>query len=82
MNSITSFLILILIIIGSIGIGIGFDLKKPSSWLYVLCGFLIGPLLVTTTGDLKLGIMVGIFIALILIWFGPIALKRRQQYKK
>lgn len=76
-----NFLMLILILVLSIGIGRGFDLRRPFSWLYVLCAFLIGPLLGLTTNDLKQGIMDGILLSALTIWGGPIMFRRRQQYK-
>jgi len=81
MESVVNLLMLILILVWSISIGVGFDLKKPFSWLYVLSGFLIG-LLLTTMSDQKFGIQVGVLLALISIWGGPLTFKRRQHYKK
>lgn len=72
----TDLLILILLIILSVGVGIGFDLRKPASWLYVLCGLLIGFLL-GTTGNFKQAFVVGLTLAVVAAWGGPIMYKRR-----
>jgi membrane protease YdiL (CAAX protease family) len=77
-----SLLLLVFLIVLSVSVAIGFDLKKASSWLYVLCGFLLGLILGLTRGDLKQGIKFGIFSALFAIWGGTIMFRRRQQYKK
>ena len=62
-------------IIASIGMGIGFDYRKRSSWVYILCGFIFGFFLAG-------GIVMGIFAALITLWGGTYIHKVKQRFKE
>ena len=62
-------------IIASIGMGIGFDYRKPSSWVYIVCGFIFGFFLAG-------GIVIGILAALITLWGGIFIHKAKQRFKK
>ncbi len=62
----------------AIGIYIGFDLKKPKSWFYILCGFVMGFALGLTKNDWRTGIEMGIVFAILVAYAGTMAFKQRQ----
>ena len=62
-------------IIASIGMGIGFDYRKRSSWLYIVCGFIFGFFLAG-------GVAAGILAALITLLGGTYILKVKQRFKE
>lgn len=79
MKEISAYLTIILIIIYSISLGYGVNLRKWSGWIFVILGFMLGIVMGVNVNNMIFGIIVGIFCALCLIVFGPIMLRRRQQ---
>jgi len=73
MKDILNCVSVLVLIIASISLGYGFDLKKWQSWIYILCGFLFGFLQLGGIGS-------GVLVALLMIWGGPIALKHREKF--
>ena len=82
MKTLANLLMLIFGLIWAISIGIGFDLKRHVSWLYVLCGFLSGLSLGIYGDNMVQGIKVGVLLTLLSFWGGPIMFNRRQQNKE
>jgi hypothetical protein len=71
-----------LIIIWSIKIGRGFDLKERASWAIVFVGFLIGFLPGVVSNDISSGLQGGILFSLLTMWMGPVMLAHKQRYKQ
>jgi len=69
------------LLVSAIGIFIGLDLRKRSSWLYgafgFLCGFLIGFLIV----DVRSGLLGGMLFAFIVLYGGAMVRWHRQRFK-
>lgn len=79
MKEMSAYLTIILIIIYSISLGYGVNLKKWSGWIFVILGLILGLVMGVNVNSIIFGVVVGIFCALCLIVFGPIMLRRRQQ---
>jgi hypothetical protein len=59
-----------MLVICTVGIMIGLDLKKPVSWLFVLCGFIMGFTFGISKDNWRLGIGAGIVSAILVIYAG------------
>jgi len=81
MKALANLLMLIFGLIWAIGIGIGFDLKRHASWLYVSCGFLSGLSLGVYGDNMVQGIKVGILLTFLSVWGGSIMFQSRRQTK-
>lgn len=68
----------LLLLICGLSIGYGVNLKKWYGWAQVLAGFLLGWLMAWPNPNMTGRIILGAFFAVLIILFGPIALKRRQ----
>jgi hypothetical protein len=73
---------IVLIIIWSVNIGIGFDLKNRRSWLIVLVGFLIGILPGVIVSNISFSVQGGILFSLLTMGMGPVMLAHNQRYEK
>ena len=74
MNDLISGLYILLTIMCSLTLAFGANLKKWYGWAQVLAGFLLGFL---TGQNLAERMIIGIFLALLTMWLGPIVWKRR-----
>lgn len=74
MNSMFNFIVIILVLICSVSIGVGINLKKWYGWAQVIAGFMLGLFMAKNPIE---GIVPGIFLALLMIWLGPIMWRRR-----
>jgi hypothetical protein len=78
MDNTFDWIAMFLLIVSSIGLGYGVDLKKWHGWLYVSSGFLFGIMVGLSIESMISGLVTGTFVALLLLWLGPIMLRRRQ----
>ncbi len=78
MENILGYIELVFMLVCSIGIGYGVDIKKWHGWAYVLSGFVLGVLMGFNLHNMGMGIVTGTFLALLMIWLGPIMLRRRR----
>jgi hypothetical protein len=69
----------LLLLICAFSMGYGVNLKKWYGWAQVLAGFLLGWLMGWPSQNVTERIILGTFIAVMTILFGPIAWKRRQR---
>ena len=74
MDSFFNFFIIILLLICSLSMAFGVNLKKWYGWAQVIAGFVLGFFM---SNHLLEGIVPGIFFGLLMIWLGPIVWKRR-----
>jgi hypothetical protein len=74
MNELIAGLAILSLLIVSLSMGFGVNLEKWYGWAQVLSGFLLGFL---TGQSLAERMIIGIFFALLTMWLGPIAWKRR-----
>lgn len=70
---------IIVLTISSIGIFIGLDLRKPSHWLFVVCGFLFGLFAGLAVDDWGSGVGYGIVSAALVAYTG-ILLQKQKEY--
>ena len=71
----------IFVIIASVGAFIGFDLRKWSSWLLGLYGFISGSLIGFLERDTTLDYQLGVLFALVMMSAGAMNRWHRQRYK-
>jgi hypothetical protein len=62
-------------VVSAYSVGFGVNLKKWYEWLQVLSGFLLGLLMEQNLAE---RLIIGVFFAVVIILFGPIAWKRQQ----
>jgi hypothetical protein len=77
MNSLFNWLLIFLMLIGAFSMAFGVNLKKWYGWVQVLSGFFLG-FLMGSTQNMTGNIVMGIFLAVLVAWIGPIVWKRRQ----
>jgi hypothetical protein len=70
--------ILVCMVTCGIGIFIGLDLKKWSSWLYGLYGFLSGFTISIIIGDVLAGLKIGFLTAFVVMFCGAMSRWHRQ----
>lgn len=76
MNSFLNWMFIFLLIVYSISMGSGINLKKWYGWVQVLSGFVLG-LLMGSVQNIIASLVLGIFFAVLMILFGPIMWKYR-----
>jgi hypothetical protein len=81
MPMIVSIIFIVYLIACGIGIFIGLDLKKWSSWLYGLCGFVSGFSIGLSKADISGGFMLGILFMFVVMYGGATTYWHRQRYK-
>jgi uncharacterized membrane protein len=70
------------LIISSVGIFIGIDLKNPSHWLFIFCGFLFGLFVGLTRNDWISGIGLGIVSAVLVVYTATVLQQQKQYLRK
>jgi hypothetical protein len=80
MEKYLSLIELFLLLVSAFGLGFGIDLKKWYGWFFVISAFILGIVMGINIQNLAGGIAAGIIFALLLIFFGPIMLKRRKRH--
>ena len=70
------------LVVSGIRVFIGLDLRKWTSWLYGIYGFLSGFLIGFLIADIQLGLQVGAIFALIVMYGGAMVHWHRQRFKK
>ena len=73
MNELIAGLAILSMLIVAVSMGLGVNLKKWYGWAQVFSGFLLGFLIGQNLAE---RIIIGIFLALLTMWLGPIAWKR------
>jgi hypothetical protein len=73
--------IFIFLIVGGIGVFLGLDLRKWSSWLYGLYGLLSGLFVGLSDGDISGGLKLGVLFAFLVLSGGAAIRWHRQFYK-
>jgi hypothetical protein len=73
---------LVFVIVASISVFIGLDLKKWSNWLFGLYGFLSGFLFGFLRTGMLLGIQVGVLFTFVVMYGGAMTRLNRQRYNK
>ena len=81
METIVVAVLVLYIVISAIGIVIGIDLKKWSSWSFVIYGFLSGFLVGCLLVDLKSGLLGGLLFAFIVLYGGAMVRWQRERFK-
>jgi hypothetical protein len=81
METIAVFVLLVYLVISAIGMIIGIDLKKWSSWLFGIYGFLSGFLVGFLLVDLKSGLLGGLLFAFIVLYGGAMVRWQRERFK-
>ena len=69
------------LIVSSVSIFVGLDLKKKSSWLYGLFGFVCGFLAGFIIADLNTGLLSGALLAFVIMYGGAMTHWQRQRFK-
>ena len=82
MENIGFYLSVILLVYYAVGVGWGFDLRRPYGWSVVLSGFLIGIVGYVEDADLASGLMEALALVTIAILGGPLMLRRRIKYRE
>ena len=78
MSKLFPYLFPVLLLICSLSIGFGVNLKKWYGWAQVLASLLLGWLIGWPIQNVTESIILGTFFAVLTILFGPIAWKRRR----
>lgn len=73
---------IIFIVIGWFVVTLGFDIKKPTNWLYGLYGFLTGVLIGISYSDLKNAVIVGVLFFFIIMFGGATTHMHRERWEK
>jgi hypothetical protein len=81
MNTLVNINFFVNLIVCGIGIFIGLDLKKWSSWLFGAYGFLSGLLVGLSRADVEGGLGMGILFAFVVMYGGATTRWHRQRYK-
>jgi len=79
MNNLLNFLVIFLLVVSALSIAYGVNIRKWYGWGQVFLAFLLGLLMGTNIAERMIA---GIFLAVMTAWLGPIAWKRRQQYRE
>lgn len=75
-------IILLLVIVGMAGIFLGgLDFKKWSTWFYLLCGFMPGPIAGFYRDDILGGIPIGILAVLVIVYVSSVSRRQSQLMK-
>lgn len=72
----------VFVIVGLIGIFIGLDPKKWTSWLYGVYGFASGFLIGFFRDDVSAGLKLGLLFAVAVMWGGVTTHRQKQRFKK
>jgi len=72
---------MVFLLVSGIGVFVGLDLKKWSSWLYGAYGFLSGFLMGQQAADAGQGIILGALFAFAVLFGGATTRWHRQRYK-
>lgn len=73
--------IIVCILVGGVCVFVGLDLKKWSSWLLGLYGFVSGFAIGFIKGGLSVGLQVGILLAFAILFGGATTRWQRQKLK-
>ena len=80
MQIIVIVILVVYLVVSGIGMFKGLDLRKWTSWLYGLYGFLSGFLIGFLIANIQLGLQVGTIFALIVMYGGAMIRWHRQRY--
>jgi hypothetical protein len=69
------------LIVASVGVFTGFDLRKWPSWLYGAYGFLSGYLIGFLIVDVSSGLLGGVLFAFMILYGGAMTHFHRQRFK-
>jgi hypothetical protein len=69
------------LVVSGVGMLIGLDLRKWSSWLFGIYGFLSGFLIGFLIVDVRSGLMGGVLFAFIVLYGGAMVRWHRQRFK-
>jgi hypothetical protein len=75
-------IVFIAIIVMAIGMYVGLDLRKWSSWVYGIIGFLCGLTIGFIIGNLSGGLKLGALFAFGIIYGGAVMRWHKQRYQK
>ncbi len=81
METIIVAILFIYLAVSGVGIFVGLDLKKWSSWLYGIYGFLSGFLIGFLIADARSGLLGGTLFAFIVLYGGAMVHWQRQRFK-
>ncbi len=68
-------------LICAIGVGLGFDPKRPVGWFFGLVGFMSGFTLGLTRDDWRSGVSIGIVATLLVLYGGYMTFLHKQIFK-
>jgi hypothetical protein len=82
MSAIVNANFVVYLIVCGAAIFVGLDLKRLSSWLFGLYGFISGFLFGLLKADASGGLLLGALFAFVVIYGGATSMWHRQRYKK